>query len=134
MSQRRWRFAKANNVQLVDEYDQISRDFEPYWAMEPIDLRHRNKVMQDREHTFTLSIKDGRVSRHGEHAELRRAKDMANLLSKFSKHVPGEVNMTFIIDDQPAVMMGWNQKERMLELARQGECECPKLSSTADSD
>lgn len=90
--------------------------------MEPIDLRHRNKVMQEREHTFTLSIRNGKVSRHGQHAELRRAKDMANLLSKFSKHVPGEVNMTFIIDDQPAVMMGWNQKERMLELARQGEC------------
>lgn len=90
--------------------------------MEAVDLRHRNKVMQDREHTFTLSIRDGRVSRHGQHADIQRAVDMASLLSRFSKHVPGEVNMTFIIDDQPAVMLGWNQRERMVELARQGEC------------
>lgn len=132
----RWKFAKANNVQIVDEYDQISRDFDPYWAMEPIDLRHRNKVMQDREHTFTLSIKNGRVSRHGEHADLDRARDMASLVSKFSRHVPGEVNMTFIIDDQPAVLMGWNQKDRMIELAQQGECESDRcrISTRTQAD
>lgn len=79
--------------------------------------------MQDREHTFTLSISNGHVTRHGPHPELRRAKDMQNLLQKFAKYVPGEVNMTYIIDDQPAVMLPWNQKERMLELASQGECE-----------
>lgn len=119
----RWNFAKHNKVVLVDEYDQIHRDFQPYWALEPNDMRHRNKVMQGRDHTFTLSIKDGRVSRHGVHKDLQRAKDMQDLLSQFSKWVPGEVNMTFIIDDQPAVMLGWNHKERMLEIARQGDCE-----------
>jgi hypothetical protein len=120
---RRWNFAKENKVILTDEYDQIARDLAPYFALEPHDLRHRSKVMQEREHTFTLSIKDGHVTRHGPHPELRRAKDMQNLMQKFAQHVPGEVNMTYIIDDQPAVMLSWNQKERMLELASQGECE-----------
>lgn len=80
--------------------------------------------MQEREHTFTLAIGNGgKVTRHGPHPELRRAKDMQNLLQKFAKLVPGQVNLTFIIDDQPAVMLPWNQKERMLELASQGECK-----------
>ena len=79
--------------------------------------------MQGREHTFTLAIRDGKVTRHGEHADIERARDMDNLISTFSEWVPGEVNITFVIDDSPAVMMGWGQKERMLELARQGDCE-----------
>lgn len=120
-----WTFAKANNIDIVDEYDQISRDMEPYWALEPVDMRHRNKVMQDREHTFTLSITNGYVTRHGDpkHADIRRAKDMQALLQTFAKWIPGQVNMTFVIDDNPAVMMSYHQKDRMLELARQGECE-----------
>ena len=119
----RWSFAQQNKVILVDEHDQIARDFEPFFALEPHDLRHRSKVMQDRDHTFTLSFTNGYVSRHGPHADNKRAKDMAQLMNKFAKFVPGQVNLTFVIDDNPAVMMGWNQKERMLELARQGECK-----------
>ena len=90
--------------------------------------------MQERDHTFTLSIKDGKVTRHGEHADIERASDMGALLERFAEWIPGEVNMTFVIDDSPAVMMGWNQKERMLELARQGDCECrlaPRLQTHA---
>lgn len=85
--------------------------------------------MTEREHTFTLNIKDGKVTRTGIHSELRRATDMQKLIQPFAKFVPGEVNMTFIIDDNPAVMMGWNQRERMLELASQGECMCALLGS-----
>jgi hypothetical protein len=28
-----WQFAVDNNVALVDEYEQISKDLEPFWAM-----------------------------------------------------------------------------------------------------
>lgn len=89
--------------------------------------------MQEREHTFTLSLRNGHVTRHGPNPDLRRAKDMQNLMQKFSKLLPSgsEVNLTFIIDDQPAVMLPWNQKERMLELASQGECESLSFPSKA---
>lgn len=127
---RRWAFAQENKIILTDEYDQISRDLDPFRALEPQDLRHRNRVMQEREHTSTLSIKNGHVTRHGQHSDLRRAKDMQNLLQKFAKFIPSnEVNLTFIIDDQPAVMLPWVQKERMLELAKQGECEWAYFTS-----
>lgn len=29
----RWDFAKKNKIVLVDEYDQIMRDVEPFWAL-----------------------------------------------------------------------------------------------------
>lgn len=93
---------------------------------EPEDSRHRNKVMQDREHTFTLACRSetSQPDLYGPHSELKRATDVASLYAMFGSKLPREVNMTFIIDDNPAVMLPYAQRDRMVELAEQGECEC----------
>lgn len=78
--------------------------------------------MQDREHTFTLHIQSGKVSITGPFAHIRRAKDIADLISRFSETLPHDMSMTFIMDDQPAVMLEHERKTRMLEVAAQGEC------------
>lgn len=79
--------------------------------------------MQNREESFTIRVKDGKVEELGEQAALRRAKDLGDLIARFSAHVP-DVNMTFTRHDQPACQLGWFHKERMNELADLGECEC----------
>ena len=117
-----WAFAERHNVQLRDEYDQIHRDLAPFWALEGHDNRHRNKVMQEREHTFTLALKPGVEPRaYGPHAELRRATDLAHLLSFFADSFPRAINVTFVIDDNPAVMLSSAERDRMTELAELGE-------------
>ncbi|KAI5480769.1 glycosyltransferase family 90 protein [Pseudohyphozyma bogoriensis] len=118
-----WRFAEENNVQLRDEYDQIHKDLAPHWALEPHDNRHRNKVMQERDHTFTLAIVPGETmpKAYGQHAHLRRATDVAKVLSLFAANFPRPLNTTFIIDDNPAVMLNYAQRDRMVELSEQGE-------------
>ncbi|BGP16351.1 hypothetical protein JCM10213_004892 [Rhodosporidiobolus nylandii] len=115
-----WAYAKANRVILVDEYDQIHRDLEPFWALEPSDLAHRVRVMQERDETFTIQVTDGKVAEVGEQAFLRRAKDLGDLIARFSQFVPN-VNLTFTRHDQPACQLDWFHKERMIELAQQGE-------------
>lgn len=89
---------------------------------EPSDLVHRTKVMEDRDETFTIQIKQGHVELHGEQAFLRRAKDLGDLISRFSSHV-ADVNLTFTRHDQPACQLGYFHKERMIELAGLGDCE-----------
>ena len=81
--------------------------------------------MQDREETFTLQIEDGKVYIAGEQAELSRAKDLGELLSRFSAYVPN-LNLTMTRHDLPACRLGWYEKERLIELAELGECE-PQL-------
>lgn len=83
--------------------------------------------MQDREHTFTVAFHKGqaRPSVHGTHATLERATDLADLFALFGADLPREVNMTFIIDDNPAVMLAYAQRDRMVELSEQGECAAP---------
>lgn len=136
----RWEFAKKNRIILVDEYDQIHRDLEPFWALEASDMRHRHRVMQERDHTVTIAINPDRASASGEetdeegmvvttsqHRKLKRALDMRELMMKFVPSLKGlgmgDINMTYIIDDQPAVMMSWLERDRMLELAARGERE-----------
>ncbi|GAA5953962.1 hypothetical protein JCM21900_003066 [Sporobolomyces salmonicolor] len=115
-----WAYVKANRIILTDEYDQIHRDLEPFWALEPSDLAHRVRVMQDRDETFTIRVTAGKVTEVGEQAFLRRAKDLGDLISRFSAHVP-DVNLTFTRHDQPACQLDWFHKERMIELAQMGE-------------
>ncbi|GAA5908906.1 hypothetical protein JCM6882_005480 [Rhodosporidiobolus microsporus] len=115
-----WAYARANRVVLTDEYDQIHRDLEPFWALEPGDLAHRVEVMQDREESFTIQVKEGKVSETGEQAFLARAKDLGDLIRRFSQFVP-DVNLTFTRHDQPACQLDWAVRDRMTELAQQGE-------------
>lgn len=83
--------------------------------------------MEVREDTFTISVTGGRVSLLGGQAYLRRAKDLGDLIGRFSAHL-GDVNLTFTRHDQPAVQLGWYHKEKMTELAKMGECENSTLS------
>lgn len=83
---------------------------------------HRVLVMQDREETFTIKVTDGVVEETGEQAFLRRAKDLGDLIERFSAHVP-DVNLTFTRHDQPACQLDWYHRDRMVELARLGECK-----------
>lgn len=95
---------------------------------EPHDSRHRNKVMQDREHTFTLAMLPGEAGlpkSYGQWAGLERATDVAEVLQLFSGRLPRPVNCTFIVDDNPAIMLPYSQRDRMVELASQGECALP---------
>jgi hypothetical protein len=80
--------------------------------------------MQDRDHTFTIAMTPGDAPTvHGPYAYLKRATDIQALLKMFSPRLPRTLNMTFIMDDNPAVMLAYTERDRMVELASQGECK-----------
>ncbi|GAA5910466.1 hypothetical protein JCM8208_004485 [Rhodotorula glutinis] len=118
-----WAFCEEHNIQLRDEYDQINHDLAPHWALEAHDSRHRNKVMQERDHTFTVAMHPGETmpTLHGPYWDLKRATDIADMLSLYTGRMHRPLNITYIIDDNPAVMLPYSQRERMVELGEQGE-------------
>lgn len=82
----------------------------------------------ERAETFTLLVDpnvegDKKISFHGEEAKLKRAKDLAEVIDRFAADLPGKVNLTFTKHDQPACALGYAHKERLLELASEGDCE-----------
>lgn len=96
---------------------------------EPHDLMHRSRVMaNDRAETFTINVDPSRPGEKkiiisGEEGHLRRATDLAALIERFSKDLPAESNITFTKHDQPACALGYQHKERLLELVTEGDCE-----------
>ncbi|KAG6908851.1 hypothetical protein DXG01_003017 [Tephrocybe rancida] len=53
-----WRYVKANNVQLPDEYDQIYRDLEPFWGYHPLDLQQLQQKQEFHTDTYTLGLNE----------------------------------------------------------------------------
>ncbi|KIY64389.1 glycosyltransferase family 90 protein [Cylindrobasidium torrendii FP15055 ss-10] len=49
-----WQYVQDHNVQLPDEYDQIYRDIEPFWAVSPEDLNRIEQEFEGHFESFTL--------------------------------------------------------------------------------
>ncbi|KAK0215637.1 glycosyltransferase family 90 protein [Armillaria fumosa] len=54
-----WEYVEKNNVQLPDEYDQIHRDLEPYWGVNPVDLPRIVSEWEGHKDSFTLGKEEG---------------------------------------------------------------------------
>ena len=50
----RWSYVAEHNVQLPDEYDQIHNDLEPFWGVEPADLRKTQEELEKKKDSYTL--------------------------------------------------------------------------------
>ncbi|KAH0581650.1 hypothetical protein H2248_011347 [Termitomyces sp. 'cryptogamus'] len=49
-----WDFAQEMEDRLPDEYDSISRELEPFWGMDPVDLAKIQAELETRVDTFTI--------------------------------------------------------------------------------
>lgn len=116
----RFRFAKENDVILVDEFDQTFTDVLPFWALSPSVLQTRASKLQIDSSTFTMVIRKGVVEIAGAHAKDGRAKDQAALMKRWARWVP-DVNITMSAHDGPSIMMDYGTRQRHLDYAKAGK-------------
>ncbi|POW12261.1 hypothetical protein PSTT_04555 [Puccinia striiformis] len=122
-----WQFVVDNKVGLVDEYDQISKDLEPFWAIEPARLRklvhNLQTKLNDRRLIFEVDS-EGRVNRTGAFGNTGRAKDLSALMEsyqKYSRKATKPFTMVIGADDQAEIKTTWRERSRLLELAKRQE-------------
>ncbi|GJN90731.1 hypothetical protein Rhopal_003745-T1 [Rhodotorula paludigena] len=123
-----FRFAKANDVILIDEFDKTYTDILPFWALTPKLIASRSARLQVDPSTFTMVIQGGEVAITGEHAKDGRAKDQAALMKRWVKWVP-DVNVTMSAHDGPSIMMNHEVLQKHVELGKKG-----KLLSDDEAD
>ncbi|BGP24738.1 glycosyltransferase family 90 protein [Rhodotorula toruloides] len=123
-----FRFAKDNDVILVDEFDQTFTDVLPFWALSPHILQERASKLHMDASTFTMVIRKGQVEIAGAHAKDGRAKDQAALMKRWAKWVP-DVNITMSAHDGPSIMMDHGTRQKHLDFAKAG-----KLIPDAEAD
>jgi len=88
-----WRFAKKNEVMMMDEYDVLVEDLEPFWGMEGEELRRRALQVGELPSISVVRIRNGNMSVVNLSPEFRdsevgaRAKGFSLMLEKFAKVV-----------------------------------------------
>ncbi|GAA6038222.1 hypothetical protein JCM8097_005801 [Rhodosporidiobolus ruineniae] len=123
-----WRYAMENRVVLVDEYDQIHSDLEPFFSLPPSELRRRAQQLQTdsslpwHAHSFGVEFRDGAVEmvQGSEGRGGSRLEDLLDILGEFSEMLP-DLQVRFSEGDEPAVVISGEARERHLDYAKRGK-------------
>lgn len=115
-------FCQANDVRLVDEYDQLMKDLLPHHALSPEEFRRREDKIALADHQFTMTVTNAVCSLTGDRADQTRPKQMQSLVDSFRHALPEgfELRVTGSDHDTGSVILGSDQRTRAMDLARSG--------------
>jgi hypothetical protein len=110
-----YKFAKDNNAIIIDEYDQLVRDLEPYWQFTGKDVRKRCIDVGYLPSVDLVRIENGQtrtidVSKGFDDSEVgARAKGFRVMLEKFQDKLP---DMDFPINEKAEgrILVPWEEK------------------------
>lgn len=129
----RWFWCERNNVQLPDEYDRIYHDLEPFWGMDPVDLRrlqaqresHRDSYTIGKAGSDTIGLVATSLAPEGPDSprkhHLGQAEEIMGILKEVSDYIP-PFRAVFSPHDNPYLFTDWELKTQMLEAAAAGTC------------
>lgn len=108
-------FAKANNTVMIDEYDQLMRDLEPFWQLSGKEIRQRCIDVGYLPSVDLVRIENGKtrtidVSKGFEDSEVgARAKGFRVMLEKFQRYLP---DMDFPINEKAEgrILIPWEER------------------------
>ncbi|BGP25021.1 Protein O-glucosyltransferase 2 [Rhodotorula toruloides] len=128
-------FARKNDFVMVDEFDLVMRQVEPFLALQPSLLRERHEKLQFEEafwmqdKAYTVDLKTPDDSRHARpqmsvHGPMKTTNDRSDqtlkLLGNIAQFLP-EMNFTFTGHDTPWVTMSGEARVKHVEAARAGK-------------
>ncbi|CCA67724.1 related to CAP1-Cryptococcus gattii [Serendipita indica DSM 11827] len=112
-----WRFAKENRVVLIDEFDALFRNVEPYFALSPRLFNSRvERLSKELSFSFSITVKNGTLTLGGERARYSRAQDIRDLLEPVAQWLP-DLELYASDHDKGNIILGKDQYDMALELA-----------------
>ncbi|PBP15967.1 capsule associated protein [Diplocarpon rosae] len=124
-----YEFAKARNVQLIDDYDSIHHSLTPFWGLKPKTIRNRAQeaLGYDPNNLIGVLIRKGKIKKLDGgvawHMEALRG-----MLQGFQKWLP-DMDLCFNIHDEPRVMLQYDDLSRLVKSAR--EVKMPAANAAA---
>ncbi|KZT32405.1 hypothetical protein SISSUDRAFT_994071 [Sistotremastrum suecicum HHB10207 ss-3] len=113
-----WDFVVKHKVQLPDEYDQIWRNIEPFWGVDPRDLQELQREAEKREDTYTI-INDEQGMRAINPLDVPRAEDQMAVMRLAGSSLP-HFRATMSIHDGPGHVISYEHREALKEAAAEG--------------
>ncbi|KAF2183223.1 glycosyltransferase family 90 protein [Zopfia rhizophila CBS 207.26] len=115
----RWyEFATRNSVQLIDEFDTITRSLLPFWALKPSTVRERVKLALGSEENALMGmmIRDGNVVKVDGGPEWQQ-QATTGMMKDFVHWLP-DMDLAFNIHDEPRVVVPHDQLSFLVGKAR----------------
>ncbi|CAE6410133.1 hypothetical protein ACGC1H_006470 [Rhizoctonia solani] len=109
-------FAKENGCKIMDEYDGMVKDFEPFWQLEGVEFRRRAEQVGELASIDLVRIRDGKATivnvergHHGNEVSAR-AQGFAMMIEKYQNKLP---DMTLAINarSEGRVLVPWVHME-----------------------
>ncbi|KAK4687168.1 hypothetical protein P7C73_g2946, partial [Tremellales sp. Uapishka_1] len=115
-----WQFCKRNKVKIVDDYDQINRDIEPFLGISPELFRKRDKALMETAHSYQINLSPTSASSiSGERAMSARGKLLYSLLEPIAQYLPSDMTMHISDHDLGSWLLGDDQHEALLSAVRE---------------
>lgn len=113
-----YEFAKANGVQLVDEFDTIYHLITPFWGLRPKTIRDRAKEALGFDNGLLgVSIRNHQVT-HMENAHEWQRNATKGMMDKFIQYLP-DMDLAFNIHDEPRVVVPHDDLARLVLKAKE---------------
>lgn len=111
-------FAKARDVQFIDEYDIIYHSLLPFWALKPFVIRSRAREALGFDNSLLgLLIRDGKVVSAAGGSEWQQ-QSTTRMVESFVQHLP-DMDLPFNIHDEPRVIIPNEDLSRMVAIAKE---------------
>ena len=112
-----YEFAKARNVQLIDEYDTIHHSLLPFWGLSPAVIRGRARESLGFDNALLgILIREGRVITAAGGKEWQQ-KSTVGMLEGFVQHLP-PMDLPFNVHDEPRVVVPHDDLSRLVAIAK----------------
>ena len=119
-------FCQAKGVKIVDNYDQMMKDLLPHHALDPELFIKRSEEIRGDKFTYDLEVSPERIDLTGERAWSARPRHIQGLIEGFKAYLPEgfRLKLTGSDHDAGSIILGKDQRDRAMELVKEGKCEC----------
>ncbi|KAL2213468.1 glycosyltransferase family 90 protein [Sarocladium strictum] len=113
-----WEYARAQSVQLVDEFDTIYDVMTPFWGISPKTIRYRaREALSHKNHLVGVAIRDKQVTLVEGGPEWQR-NATKGMLEGFLQFLP-DMDLAFNVHDEPRVMVPHDDLSRLVRKAKE---------------
>jgi hypothetical protein len=122
-------FAKAKNVQLIDEFDMIHEALTPFWGLKPATIRGRAKeALGFDNYLLGISIRNGKATHVQGGGDWQREATVG-MMAKFIEWLPN-MDLCFNLHDEPRVTVPF---EDLAKLVKRGlDINMPRANLNAN--
>jgi len=112
-----YEFAKARNVQMIDEYDLIHHSLRPFWGLKPSTIRSRAQEALgfDSNNLIGVLVRRGKIAKVDGGGEWQM-EATRGMMKDFLKYLP-DMDLCFNIHDEPRVVLPYDDLSRLVATA-----------------